>query len=191
VRRALGLCGGGPRLWSSNAAHFEALLERFSEGESENRDDLDPPGASTLPHHAADTNAADRRRKGTPTRRSKLSRARTRCSTRPRRTRLAYGAISKAGGRALRAADLRGARGSGADAGAGAEMNGDGAHAMRLRKRRKGAFGGGGYVPVPVGALEEPDAVRRGDHRGLGLGQGLMSFPSNCQHHHFPFVNLN
>jgi hypothetical protein len=70
-------------------------------------------------------------------------------------------------------------------------MKGDGAHAMRLRKRRKGPFGGGWYVPVPVGALEEPDGVgeERGDHRGLGLG--LMSFPSNCRHYHFPFVNLN
>jgi hypothetical protein len=58
-------------LRSSNVAHFEALLERFSEGESEDRDELDPPGASTLPHHAADTSvAADRRRKGTPTRRT-------------------------------------------------------------------------------------------------------------------------
>ena len=56
---------------SSKAAHFGALLERFSEGESEDRDELDPPGASTLPHHAADTNAADRRRrKSTRTRRT-------------------------------------------------------------------------------------------------------------------------
>jgi hypothetical protein len=39
-------------------------------------------------------------------------------------------------------------------------MNGHGAHAMRLRKRRKGPFGGGGYVPEPVGALGEPDAVK-------------------------------
>jgi hypothetical protein len=39
-------------------------------------------------------------------------------------------------------------------------MNGDNAHAMRLQKRRKGTFGGGGYVPVPVGALEELDASR-------------------------------
>jgi len=39
-------------------------------------------------------------------------------------------------------------------------MNGDGTHAMHLRKRRKGAFRGGGYVPVSVGALEEPDGVR-------------------------------
>jgi hypothetical protein len=37
---------------------------------------------------------------------------------------------------------------------AGAEMDGDGAHSMRLQKRRKGAFEGGGYVPVPVVALE-------------------------------------
>jgi len=45
-------------------------LERFSEGESEDRDEPDPPGASTLPHHAADTDAADRRRrKRTPMRR--------------------------------------------------------------------------------------------------------------------------
>jgi len=47
-----------------------------------------------------------------------------------------------------------------ADAGAGAEIDGDGAHAMPLRKRRKGAFGGRGYVPVPMGALEEPDGLR-------------------------------
>jgi hypothetical protein len=46
--------------------------------------------------------------------------------------------ISKAEGRALRAAVLRGAPGSGADAGAGAEMNRDGANAMRLRKRKNG-----------------------------------------------------
>jgi hypothetical protein len=57
-------------LRSSKAAGFEALLERFSEGESGDRDEPDPPGASTLPHHAADINAADRRRKGTPTRRT-------------------------------------------------------------------------------------------------------------------------
>ena len=37
-------------------------------------------------------------------------------------------------------------------------MNGDGANAMRLRKRA--LFEGGGYVPVPVGALEEPNAVK-------------------------------
>ncbi len=39
-------------------------------------------------------------------------------------------------------------------------MNGDGAHDMHLRERMKGAFGGGGYVPVPVAVLEEPDGVR-------------------------------
>ncbi len=27
------------------------------------------------------------------------------------------------------------------------------------------------------------------DHRGLGLG--LMSFPSNCRHHHIPFLDNN
>jgi hypothetical protein len=42
----------------------------------------------------------------------------------------------------------------------GADMDGDGAHCMRLRKRRKGVFGVGGYVPVPLAALEEPDGVR-------------------------------
>jgi len=73
---------------------------------------------------------------------------------------MACGAISKADGRALRATVLRGAPRSGADAGATAEMNGDGAHDMHLRERMKGAFGGGGYVPVPVGALEEPDGVK-------------------------------
>jgi hypothetical protein len=70
VRRALKLCGGGSQLRLSKAVHFGALLERFSEGESEDRDEPDPLGGSPLPHHAADTNAADRRRKGTPTRRS-------------------------------------------------------------------------------------------------------------------------
>jgi hypothetical protein len=92
----------------------------------------------------------------------KPSRARTRCSTRPRRMRLACGAISKAEGRALRGAVLRGTRGRGTDAGAGVEVNGDGAHAirLRLRKRRKGPFRGGGYVPEPVGALGEPDGVK-------------------------------
>ena len=29
----------------------------------------------------------------------------------------------------------------------------------------------------------------RGNVRGRGLG--LMSYPFNCQHHHFPFPNLN
>jgi hypothetical protein len=43
---------------------------------------------------------------------------------------------------------------------AGAEMDRDGAHSMCLRKRRKDAFEGGGYVPVPVAAFEEPDGVR-------------------------------
>ena len=42
---------------------------------------------------------------------------------------------------------------------AGAEMERESAHSMRLRKRRKGAFEGGGYVPVPLPALEEPDGV--------------------------------
>jgi hypothetical protein len=62
--------------------------------------------------------------------------------------------------------DLRGGgQGAGAASGgpsesAGAEMDRDGAHSMCLRKRRKGAFEGGGYVPVPVAAFEEPDGVR-------------------------------
>ena len=43
--------------------------------------------------------------------------------------------------------------------GAGADMDGDGAHSIHLRKRRKGVFGVGGYVPIPVAALE-PDGVR-------------------------------
>jgi len=73
---------------------------------------------------------------------------------------MACGAISKADGRALRATVLRGARGSGANAGAGAEMNGDGMHAICLWKWRKGVVGGGGYMPVPVGALEGPDGIR-------------------------------
>ena len=74
--------------------------------------------------------------------------------------RLACGTISKVGGRALQAAVLHRARRSGANAGMGAEMNRDGAHTMHLQKQRKGAFGGGGYMPVPVGALEGPDGIR-------------------------------
>jgi len=46
-----------------------------------------------------------------------------------------------------------------AGAGAGADMDGDGAHSIHLGKRRKGVFGVGGYVPIPVAALE-PDGVR-------------------------------
>jgi len=44
-----------------------------------------------------------------------------------------------------------------------------------------------------VGALEEPDDVKVKsaaiiDSGGLSLRIfGLMSFPSNCQHHHFQF----
>jgi len=56
-------------------------------------------------------------------------------------------------GRALRAAALRGERGS-----AGADMDGDGAHSIQFRKRRKGVFGV--YAPVPLAAFEEPDGVR-------------------------------
>jgi hypothetical protein len=40
-----------------------------------------------------------------------------------------------------------------------ADMDGDGAHSIHLGKRRKGVFGVGGYVPIPVAALE-PDGVR-------------------------------
>ncbi len=83
-------------------------------------------------------------------------------------------------------------RGSGANAGAGAEMNGDGMHAICLWKWRKGVFGGGGYVPVPVSALEGLDGIRV---KSVAIiedsDSGFMSFPSNCRHHHFLFFNLN
>ena len=50
-------------------------------------------------------------------------------------------------------------------------------------------------MPAPVGALEEPDDVKvksaaiiNSVDSQLSLRIfGLMSFPSNCQHHHFQF----
>jgi hypothetical protein len=46
-----------------------------------------------------------------------------------------------------------------ADAGARAEIDGDGAHCT-FTEAKEGPVRGRGYVPVPVGALEEPDGVK-------------------------------
>ena len=63
---------------------------------------------------------------------------------------------SGAVGRPLRAAALRGERGSGARERTWTGM----VRTLCLRKRRNGVFGVGGHAPVPLAAFEEPDVVR-------------------------------
>ena len=124
-----------------------------------------PPGCSTLPYHAADADEQEEDLMPPETGDEALE-AELRTEALLDEVDVRAAAAYEAGvWRELRRGGGQGATGDcpsqrARKRRAGADIDGDGAHSMRLRKRRKGVFGVGGYVPVPLAALEELYGVR-------------------------------